>query len=400
MDAYREQGAMMLGVVTRYTVKSGYGFIKVDDDGDDCFIHQSEIQTEGFRALKEGDKVQFIFSWRNSKPTATKVHARDGETLRVFKSKVDAEEACGEKSGPGARLLGTCKWFNQEKGYGFLSRDGISDGADVFFHINEVKGGESIQEGQRLQFSLGDAISGKLNAVNVTLWDNNQVYSPLENTPYLPLTPNYQSSSLSNSYAYIPPSKQTYNPSKPALPYTSPADISKPMLGFMRGNVKFYNTQKCFGFIFQGDREIYFGKNGLEADTPAIALTEGTLVDYKIKTGADGKQWATNVRLIGCDINNPKSENKYAPSYLSPTIPLAGYSAYGMQPHGHYNRTHMPSLGMYSQNQQPPSSYAQNGYELPITAPHPHSGLSQPYNQRSYASTSLAQSNANYESFY
>ena len=37
----------------------GYGFISNDEGGDDIFVHFSAIQTEGFRTLKEGQKVTF-----------------------------------------------------------------------------------------------------------------------------------------------------------------------------------------------------------------------------------------------------------------------------------------------------------------------------------------------------
>jgi CspA family cold shock protein len=37
----------------------GYGFIAQDDGGNDVFCHQSAIQSEGFRTLKEGQKVEF-----------------------------------------------------------------------------------------------------------------------------------------------------------------------------------------------------------------------------------------------------------------------------------------------------------------------------------------------------
>src|SRR5262244_3060976 len=37
----------------------GYGFIKSDDHGSDAFVHFSEIQVEGYRLLREGQRVEF-----------------------------------------------------------------------------------------------------------------------------------------------------------------------------------------------------------------------------------------------------------------------------------------------------------------------------------------------------
>ena len=47
------------GTVKRYEVKLGYGFITRGDNGEDVFVHQSDIVKEGFRSLGVGEKVEF-----------------------------------------------------------------------------------------------------------------------------------------------------------------------------------------------------------------------------------------------------------------------------------------------------------------------------------------------------
>jgi cold shock protein len=48
---------------------------------------------------------------------------------------------------------GTVKWFNAEKGFGFIERD---NGGDVFVHFSAIQGEgyKSLDEGQRVQFDL------------------------------------------------------------------------------------------------------------------------------------------------------------------------------------------------------------------------------------------------------
>jgi len=63
------------------------------------------------------------------------------------------------------REKGTVKWFNDGKGYGFITRDA---GDDVFVHYSEVEGAgfRSLQEGQRVEFEVEQGQKG-LQAVRV-----------------------------------------------------------------------------------------------------------------------------------------------------------------------------------------------------------------------------------------
>lgn len=55
---------------------------------------------------------------------------------------------------------GTVKWFNAEKGYGFITVDG--GGADVFVHWSAIQmdGYRSLDEGQRVEFEVGQGQKG------------------------------------------------------------------------------------------------------------------------------------------------------------------------------------------------------------------------------------------------
>jgi len=62
-------------------------------------------------------------------------------------------------------VTGTVKWFNAEKGYGFISVEG---GQDVFVHYSAIQqdGFRSLQEGQQVQFDVVDGKKGP-QAANV-----------------------------------------------------------------------------------------------------------------------------------------------------------------------------------------------------------------------------------------
>ena len=55
---------------------------------------------------------------------------------------------------------GTVKWFNGEKGFGFIAPDGGC--ADVFVHYSEIDAGgfRSLDEGQRVEFEVGQGQKG------------------------------------------------------------------------------------------------------------------------------------------------------------------------------------------------------------------------------------------------
>ena len=50
---------MSQGTVKWFNSEKGYGFIAGDEGGDDVFVHYSAIQADGYRSLKEGQKVSY-----------------------------------------------------------------------------------------------------------------------------------------------------------------------------------------------------------------------------------------------------------------------------------------------------------------------------------------------------
>jgi CspA family cold shock protein len=65
------------------------------------------------------------------------------------------------------RVVGTVKWFNGTKGFGFIEREG---GADVFVHFSAIRGEgfKNLEEGQKVEFTIEKGPKG-LQAADVVV---------------------------------------------------------------------------------------------------------------------------------------------------------------------------------------------------------------------------------------
>jgi CspA family cold shock protein len=62
--------------------------------------------------------------------------------------------------------IGTVKFFNQDKGYGFISPE--NGGTDVFVHVSAAEGGSPLRDGHKVRYDIGqDRKTGKSRAENV-----------------------------------------------------------------------------------------------------------------------------------------------------------------------------------------------------------------------------------------
>lgn len=343
----RVEHSELTGKVKRYNSKNGYGFIEADDGGPDLFVHQSEIQTDGFRCLEEGAKVKFIYVEREGKPTATKIDGIDGP-LKLFKSRLEAFTQTQVKPG---YEVGSCKWFNVGKGFGFIRKDNSTEeDVDIFVHIKDCEGMIPLRETQKVFYKLEIEESGRLRAREVT-------------TPGGPLRPAAMQGMapvVAPTY-YAPPPPQMLPPQG-----NLPSHPAMRTPGTHVGAVKFFNAAKGFGFIITGmSTELYFGKTGLldQNYSPQINDT----VEYTEETNNE-KVWAMNVRQTSKQITRKRPMMAQQPPVGYPVKQArtdmyqdAGHAQYA-PPQPAYN----PAPGQYAQPQYqygaPPQSAPANAY--------------------------------------
>ncbi|KAJ8443609.1 hypothetical protein Cgig2_019591 [Carnegiea gigantea] len=114
------QEARSTGVVRWFSDSKGYGFIRPDDGGDDLFVHQSSIKSDGFRTLTEGATVEFTFAvGDDNKPKAIDVTGPNGSPIQDVRR--DSSQSYGGGGG-GRRSVGFGGGWRRDgggDGYGY-----------------------------------------------------------------------------------------------------------------------------------------------------------------------------------------------------------------------------------------------------------------------------------------
>ena len=149
------------GTVKFFNAAKGFGFIQREDGGEDVFVHVSAVERAGLDGLAEGQQLEFTLVDRGGKISASDLQAV-GDVIPVQK-----RDAAPQRQLTGEKAMGTVKFFNAMKGFGFITRD---DGQpDAFVHISAVErsGLQGLNEGDRLEFDIEVDRRGKYSAVNL-----------------------------------------------------------------------------------------------------------------------------------------------------------------------------------------------------------------------------------------
>ena len=85
---------MATGTVKWFNDSKGFGFITPDDGGEDLFAHFSAIQMNGFKTLKEGQKVQFEVTQGPKGKQASNIQAPWLQSERLWKNPATAGFFC------------------------------------------------------------------------------------------------------------------------------------------------------------------------------------------------------------------------------------------------------------------------------------------------------------------
>ena len=154
-------GPPVHGLVKWFNPEKGFGFVELSDGSGDAFLHGSVLTQSGINAVQPGETLEVRVGPGHKGPHVTEVISVDSSTAvpaTPRRSSFRVATSNGSSSGTAIEETGTVKWFNAERGYGFIARNG--GGEDVFVHVSalEKSGLTGLAEGQPV---IIDVVEGR-----------------------------------------------------------------------------------------------------------------------------------------------------------------------------------------------------------------------------------------------
>jgi CspA family cold shock protein len=157
-------GRVVDGKVKWFNASKGFGFVTMEDGSQDAFLPMAVLRRAGYEDVREGASVTCEVGAGAKGPLVTNILNLDLSTAAAPREDgLDRREPR-----PSTTLDGAVKWFEPDKGYGFISPDG--GGKDVFIHVTALRrsGVTALEPGQRVRMEVVDGRKG-LEADRLTL---------------------------------------------------------------------------------------------------------------------------------------------------------------------------------------------------------------------------------------
>jgi CspA family cold shock protein len=156
-------GPPIRAVVKWFNSEKGFGFAELSDGSGDAFLHGSVLAQSSIHAVQPGDNLEVRVGPGHKGPHVTEVLSVDANTAPPVAAKRSGfRKATSDEPSPGTsvEITGTVKWFNAEKGFGFITRS--SGGDDVFVHISALErcGLTGLSEGDRVIVDIAKGRKG------------------------------------------------------------------------------------------------------------------------------------------------------------------------------------------------------------------------------------------------
>jgi cold shock protein len=145
-----------------FNADKGFGFVTVVG-GSDAFLPSRALEAAGHSRVPDGARLKVRLSQGPKGPQVAEVIGVDASTAQVpsraERSPSHRPSSQRAGAGPTEECLGSVKWFNVEKGFGFVAQD---RGGDVFVHVTTLdrSGLSELPEGRRVRMQISQGQKG------------------------------------------------------------------------------------------------------------------------------------------------------------------------------------------------------------------------------------------------
>lgn len=163
------EGPAVDATVKWFNADKGFGFAELADGTGDVFLHVAVLQTSGHQSVAPGAKLRVNIGQGQKGRQVTRVLEIDESTASESPPPRRPPMGGGGPRGPrmapdpstAVEMSGTVKWFNGEKGFGFVTAN--DQGKDVFVHISVLNraGLNSLAEGQSVTMRVVETQKGR-----------------------------------------------------------------------------------------------------------------------------------------------------------------------------------------------------------------------------------------------
>jgi CspA family cold shock protein len=152
-----------LATVKWFNAEKGFGFLSLVDGSGDVFLHVNALQEAGYKAVNPGTTLQVRLGNGQKGRLVDQVISVDETTAdvgRPARSQAGGLPRRQVERAAAVEIVGTVKWYNPEKGFGFIGPQG--GGQDVFVHATALEraGLGPLLEGQLVSISVAQGTKG------------------------------------------------------------------------------------------------------------------------------------------------------------------------------------------------------------------------------------------------
>jgi CspA family cold shock protein len=153
-------GPSVRATVKWYNPDKGFGFVELDNGSGDAFLHVSVVERSGNSTVAPGSTLEVRAGAGPKGQQVTEILSVDSSTALQEPPRRPRPDRSLSANQTGVEEIGTVKWYNADKGFGFIVRD--SGGKDIFVHAKALEraGITGLAEGQRVAVAMVEGGKG------------------------------------------------------------------------------------------------------------------------------------------------------------------------------------------------------------------------------------------------